>query len=213
MPRRLAALAAALALATLPPAAGAQIVQNGGFEDDPGDCTGSFSTLGTGSTLLSPWAITGGAVDWICTAWQDDEGIRSLDLNATVAGTISQTVVLTPGATYQLSFAMAGNTAGGPTIKTIEALVGTVLTELFDFDVTGHSPGSMGWQTFNRNFVANEANTLLQFRSTIDGAFGPALDDVSITFVSGAVVPEPATVLLVGGGLAALAAAARRRRA
>jgi choice-of-anchor C domain-containing protein len=211
MRRHFVPVALALALAA-PPAARAQIVQNGSFEPAGGTCTGSFTTHGVGNPAISPWAITAGTIDLICTFWQHDQGVRSLDMNGTSAATISQTVTLLPGSTYQLSFAMAGNPDTGADLKTMEVSVGTAFLENFSFNAATTSRTNMGWVTHTRTFVADATNPSLQFRSTMAGSGGPALDDVSIVLVPSA-VPEPSTVALVSGGLLALAGFARRRRA
>jgi choice-of-anchor C domain-containing protein len=211
-------MAAAIGLAMVGPVAGAQIVTNGSFEVESAPsnlCTGSFRTLFAPSTVLAGWTVATGNLDWICTLWTADDGLRSLDMNGTAPARIEQTVTLTPGATYQLSFAMAGNAGGGPTLKTMTASIAG-FSQSYTFDITGHSYASMGWQTFTATFVPTLASNVLAFESTVPSSnAGPALDDVSIIQLAGppSTVPEPATVALVGGGLLALAGVARRRRA
>jgi choice-of-anchor C domain-containing protein len=215
------ASAAALALALLAPTAGAQIVTNGSFESgSPDPCPGSFS--GIGSTEITGWTIGSGNMDWICTLWTADDGLRSLDMNGGIAGSIFQDVGgLAPGALYRLSFAMAENFFGGfggNDEKTMTVSIGSLDFGTFTFNNPAATPTDMGWITFTEDFTANAGTMRLLFASTHTSGCctGPALDDVSIVLLRPAapgVVPEPATVALVGGGLLALAGVARRRRA
>jgi choice-of-anchor C domain-containing protein len=208
---RATAYLAGLALAALAPRAGAQpnLVTNGGFEDSPFKPCGGF--VGPTTTGITGWTVAAGNVDYICTSWQDDEGIRSIDLTGTSPGTLTQTLALDAGSVYELSFALAGN-PGGDRFKNLFLTVGSVLSETFVFDNLGTSTGAMGWVTYTRTFTANEANTLLSFRTNNGSNAGAALDDVSVTLIPGTAVPEPATVALLGGGLGLLGFVARRRR-
>jgi hypothetical protein len=63
-----------------------------------------------------------------------------------------------------------------------------------------------------RLFTPTTSSVELSFESLVGGIAGPALDDVRVTLVRGAVIPEPATVELLGGGLGMLGLVARRRR-
>ena len=216
-----AALAAALALAAVAPAAQAQIVQNGSFETTlPGSdpCPGSFSTVPAGG-VLPGWSVSAGNVDWICSLWQHADGSRSLDMNGSAPGTIFQDVSLLPGALYELSFAMAENVGGGPDTKelyvVIESPTAPIIFGTFAFDNPAESYQQMNWQTFTRTFTANAPTMRLYFTSftTTSCCAGPALDDVSVTLLAApSTVPEPATVALLGAGLGVLGVSVRRRR-
>jgi choice-of-anchor C domain-containing protein len=203
-------LSAALALAAAAPNASAQIVANGGFET-PTAPTNNFSTL-SGSQLTG-WTISQGNVDLIGPGyWQPAAGSQSLDLNGNAGpATIYQDVTLTLGGTYRLSFAMAGNVEGPPTLKTMTVGIGGIDLGTFSFNAAGRSPSAMGWETFTRDFTATTPTMRLTFASTTPGCCtGPALDAVSITQVS--TVPEPSTYALIATGIAGLGMVARRRR-
>ncbi len=178
--------------------AGPTIVANGSFEDGPA-VSGPFVSFGQGSGAIPGWTVTAGSVDYIATYWESSDGSRSLDLSGSAAGAILQDLTTTPGATYLVSFDLAGNPAGGPPVKEVRVGAGTKW-EIFTFDNTGASRDDMNWTTKSWSFVATDEVTPLEFRSLTAGVWGPALDNVVVTFV----VPAPGALVLgsLGCGLA-----------
>jgi hypothetical protein len=79
----------------------------------------------------------------------------------------------------------------------------------YTFDTTGATRTDMGWTPFTYNFVADGGTTTLSFTSSIGGAYGAALDAVSVSDA----VPEPATWALMILGFGAIGGAMRRRTA
>lgn len=213
MRRRLATLTSVLSLAA-PLALRAQnLVTNPSFEATPAPA-GGFATYQTGQTF-GGWGVAAGSVDLIGNGyWQAADGVQSLDLDGNSPGAISQTLATQVGQRYDLSFAMAGNLAGGAAIKTLNVLWGGTSVGTFSFDVTGHSFASMGYETmFLRGLVATGASTQLTFQSVDAGssATGPVLDAISVV-AANSTVPEPSSWALVGAGLLGLAGSAARRR-
>ncbi len=162
-----------------------------------------FTTLPAGNNCITGWTIGGAGIDYIHNYWQAEDGTHSLDLNALNPGSVAQTFATVAGQGYLVSFALAGNPDGAPALKTISVDVGGPAT-LYSFNVTGHTTTSMGWITQTFAFVASSASTTLTFSSPIQGAFGPALDNVTI---ADAAIPEPSSAgLLLAGGLLILSA-------
>jgi len=204
MTKTLAAIALALA-ATVTGAQAATLV-NGSFED-PLVNVGSFKTLSTGSTQINGWTVDG-SVDWIGSYWTHADGNRSLDMTGSSIGSISQDITgLVIGRQYDLSFALAGNPAGGTKIKTLTVAVGGAAAD-FDFDTTGKTRTAMGWVMETFSFTANKSTETLTFTSKNTGFWGPALDNVSVSQT--APVPLPAALWLLGGAVAGLAAIRRK---
>jgi choice-of-anchor C domain-containing protein len=171
------------------------LVNDGSFEQQ--SAGGDFTDYTAGQTF-GGWTVDSGSVDLIGTYWTSQQGAQSVDMNGLSAGTISQTVNgLNVGQNYQLSFYMAGNTAGGPAVKTMTASVNGGGPQAFSFDDAAQSTTNMGWTQETYDFTAASTSTVLTFASTVSAACepassasacGPALDNVSIQ-----AVPEATT--------------------
>ncbi|MFD8787623.1 choice-of-anchor C family protein [Kitasatospora sp. NPDC059599] len=176
--------AAAVTLAVPAQAAGGNRAlsrfDDGSFES-PKVPANAFTELTAGQTI-GPWRITAGSVDLIGAGfWQAAEGDQSVDLNGANSGTIAQTFTTTPGATYSVTYALAGNPAGGPAVRTGWARIDGQDFQAFTFDVTGRSAAAMGYVGRQFTFVAQNSSTTLAFASTVAGAYGPVIDDVRVT--------------------------------
>jgi choice-of-anchor C domain-containing protein len=203
MKTRVLSITAALALLTVISPASAVTLINGSFETGPNP--GSFLTLNGGNTSITGWTVGGGdnSIDYIGSYWTASNGSRSLDLNGLNPGSISQLVTgLNAGSIYKVSFDLAGNPAGGPAVKTIDAFIQS--SHPYLFDTSSSTLGNMGWITESFTFTATGTSALLSFTSTTSGfsgnetyptAFGPALDNVTIS-----AVPELSTwaMMLLG---------------
>ncbi|MFD7982017.1 choice-of-anchor C family protein [Kitasatospora indigofera] len=170
-------------LATTGATASAQTVSrfdDGSFEN-PRAAVNSFNTLTAGQTV-GPWRVTAGSVDLIGAGfWQAAEGDQSVDLNGRGPGAVAQTFSTVPGATYTVTYALAGNPGGGPALKTGSALVDGQDFQDFSFNTTGKSFTNMGYVNRQFTFRATGAATDIAFASTTTtGPYGPVVDDVRI---------------------------------
>ena len=159
---------------TTPPA---QII-NPSFEQGPNP--GTLINLSVGSTDITGWTVGSGNIDYIGSYWNAADGARSLDLNGLISGSIYQDLITIPGQTYEVVFYMAGNPAGGPTIKHLRVFAGSQPFD-FTFDISGHSFSNMGWEPRSFTFIATDSTTRLTFQSLDTGFYGPALDNVQVT--------------------------------
>ncbi len=185
--------------------ANAAIIVNGSFEANGGGICDSpmFTTLPAASNCLTGWTIGGAGVDYIHNYWVAADGTHSLDMNALNPGTVQQDITTVAGQGYLVTFALAGNPDGAPPIKTIGVDVGGAVS-LFTFNTTGHTTSSMGWINETFAFVASGTTTTLRFSSPTQGAFGPALDNVTI---ADSPIPEPGSAaLMLAGALLILVA-------
>lgn len=182
--KRICVIAASSALfAGLGVTASAQTVSrfdDGSFEY-PRVAAGGFTDLSAGQAI-GPWQVTAGTVDLIGAGyWQAAEGDQSVDLNGTTPGTVTQTFTTVPGVNYTVTYALAGNPAGGPTLKTGRALIDGQDFQDFSFDITGKSVTNMGYVDRQFTFRATSATTTIGFASTTPStSFGPVLDDVRV---------------------------------
>lgn len=178
-------------------AAEAAFISNGSFESATID-PGAFTTLAVGSTAIDDWTVIQSTIDYIGTGWDASDGLRSVDLGGGIgsAGGIQQTFSTTAGTDYLVSFDMAGNWGGAPTIKTLTVAADGQSAD-FNFDITGTSAMNMGWTNKIWQFTADDTSATLQFL-TSDANFGPAIDNVSVNI---APVPIPAAIWLFGAAL------------
>jgi choice-of-anchor C domain-containing protein len=158
---------------------------NGSFETGTYvDGGGGFEPLNAGATTIDGWTVDSGSVDWIGTYWPAADGVMSIDMSGLDAGAISQTFPTTIGNTYTVSFFLAGNPAGLPTVKTLDvsATGGTVSS--FSFDTAASTLTNMNWTAESYTFFATTSSTTLSFVSTTAGPFGPAIDNVVVTEIA-----------------------------
>ncbi|MFJ2111445.1 MULTISPECIES: choice-of-anchor C family protein [unclassified Streptomyces] len=167
-------------VATASMAQAASRFDDGSFEY-PRAAANSFSTLTAGQSI-GPWQVTAGTVDLIGAGfWQAAEGDQSVDLNGGNAGAVDQTFTTVPGATYTVSYALAGNPGGAPAVKTGRALIDGQNFQDFSFDITGKTFANMRYVNRQFTFRATNSTTTIGFASTTaNSAYGPVLDDVQI---------------------------------
>jgi choice-of-anchor C domain-containing protein len=192
----------------------ANLLSNGSFENSS-ISPGSFATLSPFSTAVTDWTVWSGSIDYVGSYWTAEDGARSIDLNGGQAGSITTAFSTTPGEQYRVDFFMAGNPAGSPSLKTLDlrayynGLNFFIDHQEFSFDTTGKSLAAMGWEPHAFYFAAPSDNATLLFGSLVSGAYGPAIDNVTVTQVSA--VPEPAMIFLFGISLASLVVGSGRR--
>jgi choice-of-anchor C domain-containing protein len=223
MKRSFLGIAAIVSVGLCAPANAVSLITNGSFEISPisASSLGNFTTLNGGdSTSITGWTVTGGAsaIDYIGTYWTAADGVRSLDMNGLQPGGIEQSFTTVLGQTYQVTFDMAGNPAGGPAVKTLNGIIDVTTLGSFSFDTSNPQTSltDMGWKQFSFTFVGTGTLQTLDFESTTTGnsgnssfptAFGPALDNVAVT-----AIPEPATWAMMVLGFIGVGFMAYRRK-
>lgn len=194
--------------------AGAATLVNGSFETGANP-NPSFSTQIAGSTAITGWTVGGFGVDYIGDYWKAADGVRSIDLSAGSAGSVSQSFATVVGSAYTVLFDLSGNPDGGVGTRTAVVSIAGSLPGIRTYSVgSANSRDSMNWESFSYDFTAFDTVSTLVFASAEYSPFGPALDNVSAGLSGGGIgssVPEPASWALMLIGFGMVGAAARRR--
>jgi choice-of-anchor C domain-containing protein len=142
---------------------------------------GQFQRFAPGSRI-GPWTVTAGTVDLATTSlWQTPERRQNLDLDGDTNGTVSTTIPVRPLVTYRVSYALAGNPASAPLIKTGDVRVNGKTVQQFSFDTKLTSLSRMGFTTRTLYVFALTKQLRLDFASTTQPAgYGPVIDDVRV---------------------------------
>lgn len=206
--RWLTSVVGAVALLASVSVAQAASFTNGSFE--AGTLSNPFSTIGAGSSSITSWSVDSGSVDYIGSYWQPQEGSRSLDMSGSGAGSISQSFDTVNGWQYEVSFYVAANPDGPPAEKFLDSIVTGVSGNLGSLTVsslqTNSTHAAMDWVLFTYSFVADSTTATLSFVSQALSAYGPALDNVSVS-----AIPIPPALILFGTAIVGVAALSRRR--
>ena len=109
------------------------------------------------------------------------DGIRgkvSVQLNNGNVGKISQTVTVTPGTLYVLSFWLAGD-SGFQGVQYIRVTANS-LVRGFSIDSTGTTSSTLGWTLKTLEFIPTSSSLALSFESLQVGVYGPYIDGVTL---------------------------------
>ena len=150
---------------------------------ETGTNPGGFSTVFAGQTNISGWSVDFGSVDYIGSYWQASHGGRSIDLNGNgQRGQISQHLPTVAGLTYKVTFDMSGNPDGNPVSKAMVVSVDNDSAALvYRYVIGSNTRANMLWEPETYCFTAESPVTLLTFTSLVQGFYGPAIDNVTVT--------------------------------
>ena len=168
----------------------AQTIVNPSFEVGPGGFVNGYVESVTGAGITG-WTVDSGNVDFIGIWWDASVGGKSVDLNGNTPGQISQTLSLIKGLTYQVSFDMSGNPdglkwGGDPDfLKVVSVTAAGNDSQLYEYLVSKPEHEDMLWVAHTYTFKAKDDSTVLTFASNTPGPFGPVLDNVTITALTG----------------------------
>jgi len=170
------ALPSLLAVLQLPIQCRGNVVVNGFFSD------GQVVGVGTYSTRQLPgWEVTSNNIDIVpSTTIATYAGDFSVDLNGLDRGTIEQTVLTTPGATYTLRWGISANPSARAGVPYAVLWNGKVVHEESVAFSPARNATHMMWQRRLLQLVATNSTSRLAFSSLLFGAEGPQLSDVSL---------------------------------
>ncbi len=162
------------------------LLVNGNFEEGPDIPKGpnAWIELANGSTALPGWVVSQGNINVVDSPyWMAADGKRSLDLNGSMPGAISQTFKTKKGQKYRVTFALAASSPDAEPKEKKVQISAAGMTKEFTFDSTGKTHNAMGWVRKTWEFTAEADKTTLEFLSLTEGHAGPALDDVVVVAI------------------------------
>ncbi len=179
-------------IAASPGLAHADLVTNGGFEDDVIDASGDPVTPPSGWTVVGGPAANIGVDNSNPNSGQNEAFLGTIG----TTGALQQTLTTVAGTTYDISFAVENQTPGSTSDSFVMSFGSDTLLTL---DGTSLLPG--GYVVYNFTDVAAGPSTLLAFTERNDEG-NWYLDDVSVNAESTA-VPEPSPMAMFATMLAA----------
>jgi choice-of-anchor C domain-containing protein len=152
------------------------LIINGDFEYDP-ERKGHMQ-VEKGSDQIYCWTVTSGNVKIVEGGeFTAGYGKKSIDLNGSGPGLISQKIATEPGATYKVKFWLAGDVQGPPPVKSMFVRVGDQ-SRAWSIDCAGRVHPV--WTPVTWKFQAEEPSTTIEFGSTTPGIYGNLVDDISV---------------------------------
>lgn len=194
-----------LLLLTMPFAANADIIVNGGFED-PDINSGTFAIFGSG---IPGWYVTSGSGIEIQdnVAGSPYEGDQLVELDSFSNSGMAQNVATVAGTAYELVFAFSARPNVAETSNGIDVYWDGALLD--SITASGFGLSDTDWNLYSYTVSATSGTSILGFEATgFSDALGGYLDAVSLTARA---VPEPGTLALLGIGLIGAGFARRKK--
>lgn len=141
---------------------------------------------------IGPWNVDLGSVGLHIGDFTVPSGVgHVLDLNGTRSGSLYQTIKVTPGVRYRISFLMSGDWSTNPDLpRTLSLRFGSERVQYTMSRPSGWSRQNMQWQLHTAEFTAVFPSSGLRFSSDSSGMpGGPTIAHVIVT--GPAVLPGP----------------------
>ena len=205
-----------------PVSAIAGLIVNGSFEDPVVPVGGYINYLG-GSTAITGWTVVGVDSSIVNTAFAQsgvtfnaEDGNQWIDLAGVTSNSMSsgvtQSVGTTIGDAYQLAF-YVGSSYALPFffLATVDLSIDGGARTHFSNPATPSN--KLDWKLFTVDFTATQSTTAITFlNGDASNNYETPLDNVQLTDILPAAVPEPSSLTLLGMAVAAVAGYVGRRR-
>ena len=179
----------------------AATINNGSFEAQ--QISVPYQVFSAGQDLGGGWIVESGTVEIISDYWPAAQGRQSVDLSGIFEdiGTIYQDIATTPGKTYKIRFAFAGNPEDPGTDKRMKVFWNEGEVADLTFNTEGRSLTDMGWSRHVYTVNATGSTSRLKFKSLTFSFLGPVIDDILIEEVptEGAIRNGSFEELVIGG--------------
>ena len=113
----------------------------GGVAETPDFPDWGFARVFPGNPAVTGWTVGDNGIDYVGSLWAAADGDgHSIDLNSYGPGSVSQAVDTVLGQTYNVTFAMSGNPAGGEDLglKTMTVSAGNT-SQTYEYEVTSEN--------------------------------------------------------------------------
>ncbi len=160
------------------------VVVDGLFREasDPG----SYQTY-SATASFGNWSVAEGQIVLAGSVWESTPlGGRSVELAASVGGTISQDLTTVAGRTYQIVFVESGDWTGDSTLE-YRVSAGGHSQDFVTEEPDNWSYANMLWNQRSMTFTAEDTTTTLSFSSLESGSSAVVLGDVRVIEVPAAV--------------------------
>ena len=148
---------------------------------------GTVTSYSSGQTFGN-WTVQSGNVELLGTAMQSSPlGGRSVDLNGSAAGAISQVLSTTAGRQYQVVFNTSGNWLDGEATKDFRVSAGGTSQDYSLTQPSGWSSTNVLFSGRSMTFTATGSSTTLAFQSLDSGNSGALIADVRVIEIPAAV--------------------------
>ena len=209
-------------VSALPVSAAAGLIVNGSFEN-PVVPVGGYINYSGGSTAITGWTVVGVDSSIVNTAFTQsgvtfnaEDGNQWIDLAGVTSNSMSsgvtQSVGTTIGDAYQLTF-YVGSSYALPYFfpATVDLSIDGGARTHFSNPAT--PPDKLDWKLFTADFTATRSTTTITFlNGDASNNYETPLDNVQLTDISPAAVPEPSSLTLFGTAFVAVAGYVGRRR-
>ncbi|ASJ73793.1 DUF4347 domain-containing protein [Granulosicoccus antarcticus] len=139
----------------------------------------------TAPSTFGSWVVESGEVELLGSVFAESPlGGRSVDLNETSPGSISQSLTVEAGRQYQVIFALTGNHTGGEATKDVRVSVDGQSEDFSHADSSEWSTSNPRWDQRSFTFTADDTTAILRFQSLDSGVQGAIVADVQVIEIS-----------------------------